>query len=125
MNKKMTHEEKEILIDIYGDLAGEHKWPWDSKSPQIFKESEALPYYIPESVVSFGEDHPKFPLISKLFCEQSAEPEPVDCHNRRDWWTALVHMLDDTKQFLSKSDRKELYQDLKCLIEHRLSREEY
>ena len=122
----MSPAEKEILIDIYGDLAQEHGWPWHPDSSQIFMERQTLPYYIAESVASFGKNHPKFPLISKLISISEKDLEsPANCHNRQDWWVALVKMLDDSKLYLSETNRKELYLDLSNLISHRLERKEY
>lgn len=121
----MTVKEKEVLLDIYEDLAKEHGWPWHSGSRQWYEDHETLPWWVAEQVEQFGKDHPKFSLIAKIFCNPVEEPSDVDCHNRRDWWTAFVNMLDDAKRFLSEEDRKELYQDLQCLIGHRLHRKEY
>lgn len=122
----MTIEEKGIVLDIYEDLAKEHGWPWHSNSRQLFEEREKLPWYVLDTIESLGKDHPKFPLIAKLFCEHGEKAGgSADCHNRRDWWTAFGKMLDDTKLYLSKEDRKELYQDLQSLIGFRLDRDEY
>ena len=123
MNRTVTPEDKEIFMDIYEDLAKQLGWELCYVNRQTARESFPFPLPIFLNVEHFGKDHPKFPLISKFFSEP--ETKPVDCHNRRDWWSAIVHMLDDSKQFLSEKDRKELYLDLSSLIDHRLNRKEY
>jgi len=130
--KKMTISDFGIVLAIYEDLAKEHGWAWDSSSTQTFmeelmkKEREKLPWYILDSVERFGKNHPKFLLITKLFCEPAERNGgSADCHTKQDWWIAFVKMLDDTKVYLSEADRKELYQDLQSLIGHRLNRKEY
>lgn len=123
----MTIEEKGIILDIYEDLFTEKlALPWNFYDRQLMEKREILPWYVLDQVESLGKEHPKFPLIAKLFCRPAVTSGgSADCYNRQDWWMAFVKMLDDTKVYLSEEDRKELYLDLQSLIGFRLKRGEY
>lgn len=127
MNRMVNAEDKEIFLDIYEDLAKDvgTKLNWDmrSYSRQYAKDKTPFPAWCFLTVGEFGKEHPKFPLIARYF--QETEVRAVDCRERRDCWATIVRMLDDTKHSLSEADRKELYQDLRDLIGHRLARKEY
>lgn len=123
MNRTVTAEDKEIFLDIYEDLAKELGWHMCYKNRQDARERVPFALSIFINVEQFGKGHSKYPLIAKYFLE--AKVETVDCTRRRDWWTAIVRMLDDSKLYLNKKDRKELYLDLQSLIGHRLERKEY
>lgn len=127
MNRTVTAEDREIFLDIYEDLAKDvgKKLNWDTKSYDRKAAMTREPFHACYFDVAekFGREHPKFPLIAKYF--QRPERKMVDCHNRQDWWTGIVRMLDDAKLYLSEADRKELYMDLRDLIGHRLERKEF
>lgn len=121
----MTAQEKSAIADIFWDLleAEGSNYPLNREE---MKKVEKIHWSVLDYVKEHGQGHPKFPLIEKFFCDSTEKTEgSADCHNRQDWWTAFVKMLDDAKLYLSEEDRKELYQDLQSLIGFRLDRDEY